>query len=191
MGRGRREVTGNVPIEFWPQGDLKNETKVTEAKSERRRSRTTRLTCITSAKTNRSGRRRSLGSLDDCPERTPHGRERSLIAFVERVREFGRISPRIERNQRPRTTSHPHTEVKCLSRRLGIRTRPAFGAVLRMVETPGEPVELAPVDTWIGKVDFRSTAEVKIPERLVIRSSGKNTPSKSSEKPRSRSVTSC
>jgi len=36
-----------------------------------------------------------------------------------------------------------------------------------MVETPGEPVELAPVDTWIGKVDFRSTAEVKIPERLV------------------------
>src|SRR2546427_7802778 len=36
-----------------------------------------------------------------------------------------------------------------------------------MVETPGEPVELAPVATWIGKVDFRSTAEVKIPERLV------------------------
>src|SRR5439155_107919 len=36
-----------------------------------------------------------------------------------------------------------------------------------MVETVGEPEELPPVDTWINKVDFRSTAEVKIPERLV------------------------
>src|SRR5437870_3602047 len=36
-----------------------------------------------------------------------------------------------------------------------------------MVETAGEPDELPPVDSWISKVDFRSTAEVKIPERLV------------------------
>src|SRR5438128_3080504 len=36
-----------------------------------------------------------------------------------------------------------------------------------MVETVGEPEELPPVDTWINKVDFRSTAEIKIPERLV------------------------
>src|SRR5207247_403053 len=36
-----------------------------------------------------------------------------------------------------------------------------------MVETAGEPEELPPVDSWISKVDFRSTAEVKIPERLV------------------------
>src|SRR2546429_6730554 len=36
-----------------------------------------------------------------------------------------------------------------------------------MVETAGEPEELPPVDSWINKVDFRSTAEVKIPERLV------------------------
>src|SRR6266508_1419606 len=36
-----------------------------------------------------------------------------------------------------------------------------------MVETAGEPDELPPVDSWINKVDFRSTAEVKIPERLV------------------------
>jgi len=36
-----------------------------------------------------------------------------------------------------------------------------------MVETVGEAEELPPVDTWINKVDFRSTAEVKIPERLV------------------------
>ncbi len=36
-----------------------------------------------------------------------------------------------------------------------------------MVETVGEPEELPPVDSWINKVDFRSTAEVKIPERLV------------------------
>src|SRR2546426_1050852 len=36
-----------------------------------------------------------------------------------------------------------------------------------MVETPGEPEELPPVDSWINKLDFRSTAEVKIPERLV------------------------
>src|SRR2546425_12737554 len=35
-----------------------------------------------------------------------------------------------------------------------------------MVETVGEPEELPPVDSWINKVDFRSTAEVKIPERL-------------------------
>src|SRR3989441_1414552 len=36
-----------------------------------------------------------------------------------------------------------------------------------MVEMVGEPEELPPVDSWINKVDFRSTAEVKIPERLV------------------------
>ena len=36
-----------------------------------------------------------------------------------------------------------------------------------MVETPGETEELPPVDSWINKLDFRSTAEVKIPERLV------------------------
>src|SRR6267378_603719 len=36
-----------------------------------------------------------------------------------------------------------------------------------MVETAGEPEELPPVDTWINRVEFRSTAEVKIPERLV------------------------
>src|SRR5436309_1717037 len=36
-----------------------------------------------------------------------------------------------------------------------------------MVEAAGEPEELPPVDSWISKVDFRSTAEVKIPERLV------------------------
>src|SRR5436853_306487 len=36
-----------------------------------------------------------------------------------------------------------------------------------MVETAGEPEELPPVDSWINKVDFRSTGEVKIPERLV------------------------
>ncbi len=37
-----------------------------------------------------------------------------------------------------------------------------------MPETPGEiSEELPPVDTWINKLDFKSTAEVKIPERLV------------------------
>src|SRR2546429_8850359 len=36
-----------------------------------------------------------------------------------------------------------------------------------MVETVGDPQELPPVDSWISKVDFHSTAEVKIPERLV------------------------
>jgi len=41
------------------------------------------------------------------------------------------------------------------------------GAGQKMVETPGEPEELPPVDSWINKLDFRSTAEVKIPERLV------------------------
>ncbi len=41
------------------------------------------------------------------------------------------------------------------------------GDGLKMVETAGEPEELPPVDSWISKVDFRSTAEVKIPERLV------------------------
>ncbi len=35
------------------------------------------------------------------------------------------------------------------------------------METPGESEELPPVDAWIHKVDFRSTAEVKIPERVV------------------------
>ncbi len=35
------------------------------------------------------------------------------------------------------------------------------------METPGESEELPPVDAWIHKVDFRSTAEVKIPERIV------------------------
>jgi len=41
------------------------------------------------------------------------------------------------------------------------------GAGQKMVETPGETEELPPVDSWINKLDFRSTAEVKIPERLV------------------------
>src|SRR3989454_12699013 len=36
-----------------------------------------------------------------------------------------------------------------------------------MVETVGDPQELPPVDSWISKVDFHSTAEVKIHERLV------------------------
>ncbi|MEK6987445.1 MAG: ATP-dependent protease LonB [Candidatus Thermoplasmatota archaeon] len=37
-----------------------------------------------------------------------------------------------------------------------------------MADAPGEvEAELAPVDTWIHKLDFQSTAEVKIPERLV------------------------
>src|SRR5207247_1953161 len=36
-----------------------------------------------------------------------------------------------------------------------------------MVETVGSPQELPRVDAWISKVDFHSTAEVKIPERLV------------------------
>ncbi len=37
-----------------------------------------------------------------------------------------------------------------------------------MADSTGEAVEdLAPVDTWIHKLDFQSTAEVKIPERLV------------------------
>ncbi len=37
-----------------------------------------------------------------------------------------------------------------------------------MSDTPGESTEeLPPVDTWIQKLEFKSTAEVKIPERLV------------------------
>ncbi len=37
-----------------------------------------------------------------------------------------------------------------------------------MPDTPGETAEeLPPVDTWINKLDFKSTAEVKIPDRLV------------------------
>src|SRR5256885_8977158 len=36
-----------------------------------------------------------------------------------------------------------------------------------MVETAENPKNPPPVDSWISKVDFRSTAEVKIPERLV------------------------
>ncbi len=37
-----------------------------------------------------------------------------------------------------------------------------------MAEMPGDVAEeLAPVDTWINKLDFKSTAEVKIPDRLV------------------------
>jgi Lon-like ATP-dependent protease len=36
-----------------------------------------------------------------------------------------------------------------------------------MVDEPGDREELLAVDSWIHKVDFRSTAEVKIPERLV------------------------
>ncbi len=37
-----------------------------------------------------------------------------------------------------------------------------------MTDTPGEVAEeLPPVDTWIQKLEFKSTAEVKIPERLV------------------------
>ncbi|HYM39997.1 MAG TPA: ATP-dependent protease LonB [Thermoplasmata archaeon] len=37
-----------------------------------------------------------------------------------------------------------------------------------MPETPGDVAEeLPPVDTWINKLDFKSTAEVKIPDRLV------------------------
>src|SRR3989442_14130263 len=45
--------------------------------------------------------------------------------------------------------------------------RPKRGPGQKMVETAGAPEELPPVDTWINKVDFHSTAEVKIPERLV------------------------
>ncbi len=44
---------------------------------------------------------------------------------------------------------------------------PKRGPGQKMVETAGAPEELPPVDSWINKVDFRSTAEVKIPERLV------------------------
>ncbi len=37
-----------------------------------------------------------------------------------------------------------------------------------MADIPGEvSEELPPVDVWINKLDFKSTAEVKIPERLV------------------------
>ena len=36
-----------------------------------------------------------------------------------------------------------------------------------MSETPREFVELPNVDSWIDRLDFRSTAEVKIPDRLV------------------------
>src|SRR5512136_2063449 len=37
-----------------------------------------------------------------------------------------------------------------------------------MAEMPGDVAEeLPPVDTWIHKLDFKSTAEVKIPDRLV------------------------
>jgi Lon-like ATP-dependent protease len=37
-----------------------------------------------------------------------------------------------------------------------------------MPDTPGDIAEeLPPVDTWINKLDFKSTAEVKIPDRLV------------------------
>ncbi len=37
-----------------------------------------------------------------------------------------------------------------------------------MPENPGDVAEeLPPVDTWINKLDFKSTAEVKIPDRLV------------------------
>src|SRR5574340_809030 len=37
-----------------------------------------------------------------------------------------------------------------------------------MADTPGEIAEeLPPVDSWINKLDFKSTAEVKIPDRLV------------------------
>src|SRR3990170_7497777 len=36
-----------------------------------------------------------------------------------------------------------------------------------MADSPRDPGSLPPVDEWIGKLEFRSTAEVKIPERLV------------------------
>src|SRR3990172_10238965 len=37
----------------------------------------------------------------------------------------------------------------------------------RMAEGPRDSEERSQVDTWIDRLDFRSTAEVKIPERLV------------------------
>src|SRR3989304_3029922 len=36
-----------------------------------------------------------------------------------------------------------------------------------MADSPRDPGSLPPVDEWIEKLEFRSTAEVKIPERLV------------------------
>jgi len=36
-----------------------------------------------------------------------------------------------------------------------------------MADAPREIHELPTVDSWIERLDFRSTAEVKIPERLV------------------------
>ncbi len=36
-----------------------------------------------------------------------------------------------------------------------------------MAETPVATEETAPVDEWIRQLDFRSTAEIRIPERLV------------------------
>jgi len=39
-----------------------------------------------------------------------------------------------------------------------------------MVETAGEPEELPACDTWINRVEFRSTAEVKIPSDLWTKS---------------------
>ncbi len=36
-----------------------------------------------------------------------------------------------------------------------------------MAEDPEESKPIPPIDEWMNKVDFRSTAEVKIPERLV------------------------
>src|SRR5439155_11973855 len=60
---------------------------------------------------------------------------------------------------------YPRTQ--CLSRSGVYSNRPLRGDGLKMVDTAGEPEELPPVDSWISKVDFRSTAEVKIPERLV------------------------
>lgn len=47
-----------------------------------------------------------------------------------------------------------------------MRSCPARRAGWSM-ESPGEAEALPPVDAWIHKVDFRSTAEVKIPDRLV------------------------
>src|SRR2546430_11664492 len=69
--------------------------------------------------------------------------------------------------RRDKLVSLLYPRTHCLSRSGVYSNRPLRGDGLKMVETAGEPEELPPVDSWIGKVDFRSTAEVKIPERLV------------------------
>src|SRR2546430_2797152 len=68
--------------------------------------------------------------------------------------------------KRDKAVSLLYPRTQCLSRSGGYSNRPLRGDGLKMVETAGEPGELPPVVSWISKVDFRSTAEVTIPERL-------------------------